>query len=187
MAFKKKISFVLFMLCVASFSNAQIIADGERKGLVQATASIYPVQQLNVSGLNIYLGGYINYHFDDKYSFRGDIYQYIGAQKKPGYLKNNTQLLAGFMRYFPYKRLDPFVGIQAGISFIETNERIGERTLNSVFALKAGLNYHVYSYFYFFVEFQYTHQPDPWRARPYDQFTGTGGLGFQLPCKNIKQ
>ncbi len=187
MEFQKKISLVLFILFVTSMGNAQILVEGERKGLLQATASVYPVQQLNVSGLTIYLGGYANYHFDDKYSFRGDIYQFIGSQKKPGYLKNNTQILAGFMRYFPIKRFDPFVGIQAGVSLIETNERIGERELNSVFAVKAGLNYHVYSYFYFFVEFQYTHQPDPWHARPYDQFTGTGGLGFQLPCKNIKQ
>ncbi|HRO76441.1 MAG TPA: hypothetical protein PLP27_09865 [Crocinitomicaceae bacterium] len=193
MGFKKEIIvFIVALFIGVNTAKAQVVENGERQGLLQATASIYPVQQLNVSGLNIYLGGYGNYYFDDKYSFRGDIFQYIGAQKKPGYLKNNTVIQAGFMRYFPMKRFDPYIGVQVGASIIETNERVGERVINSLFALKAGLNFHVYKYFYFFAELQYTHQPDPWHSRPYDTFTGTGGLGFQLPCyslakKNVKK
>lgn len=183
MEFKKKIITISLMMLTVSLVNAQIIENGERKGLLQATASIYPSQQLNTKGLNIYLGGYANYHFDDKYSFRGDVFQYISSQKKPGYIMGNTQVLAGFMRYFPVKRWDPFVGVQAGVSFIKLAERPAEITLNSVFALKTGVNYHVWHYFYFFLEFQYSHQPDPFHARPFDQFTGTGGLGFQIPCK----
>lgn len=186
MEFKKKIIIILVWMC-AFQATAQILENGERQGLLQATASIYPSQQLNVKGLNIYLGGYANYHFDDKYSFRGDVFQYIGAQKKPGYLKSNTQILAGFLRYFPIKRWDPYVGVQMGVSLIKLNERPAETTINSVFALKAGVNFHVWHYFYFFAEIQYAHQPDPLHARPFDQFSGTGGLGFQLPCRNIKQ
>lgn len=187
MEFKKKISIVVVLLAMSVTVKAQLLEKGEREGLLQATASIYPSQQLNTKGLNIYLGGYANYHFDDKYSFRGDVFQYIGAQKKPGYLKANTQILAGFMRYFPVKRWDPFVGAQVGVSWIKLNERPAETTLNAVFTLKAGVNYHVWHYFYFFAEIQYSHQPDPLHARPLDQFTGTGGLGFQIPCKNINQ
>lgn len=187
MELKKKVTALIAGFTVVSFcSTAQIIADGERAGLLQATASIYPSQQLNTKGLNLYLGGYLNYHFDDKYSFRGDIYQFIGAQSKPGYVNDHLQIQAGFMRYFPVKRLDPFVGVQVGFSAIQTNER-SERIYNAAFALKAGLNYHVYKFFYFFLECQYIHQTDPWHARPLDQFMGTGGLGFQLPVKNIRQ
>ena len=98
-----------------------------------------------------------------------------------------VQLISAFMlRYFPVKRLDPFVGLQVGFSAIQTNER-SERIYNSAFAVKSGLNYHVYKFFYFFLECQYIHQSDPWHARPLDQFMGTGGLGFQLPCKNYSQ
>ncbi|MDR0801249.1 hypothetical protein [Fluviicola sp.] len=187
MEIKRKISTLIFGFMTVSFlSTAQIIADGEREGLLQTTASIYPSQQLNTKGLNLYLGGYLNYHFDDKYSFRGDIYQFIGAQIKPGYVNDHLQVQVGFMRYFPVKRLDPFVGFQVGFSAIQTNER-SERIYNSAFAVKAGLNYHVYKFFYFFLECQYIHQVDPWHARPLDQFMGTGGLGFQLPVKNIRQ
>lgn len=187
MEIKKKISALILVFTAVSFlSAAQLIADGERAGLLQATASIYPSRQLNTKGLNLYLGGYMNYHLDDKYSFRGDIYQFIGAQTKPGYVNDHLQVQAGFMRYFPVKRLDPFVGLQVGFSAIQTNER-SERIYNSVFAVKAGLNYHVYKFFYFFLECQYMHQTDPWHARPLDQFMGTGGLGFQLPIKNIRQ
>lgn len=187
MEIKKKISLLFLVFATTgTYSTAQIIADGERAGLLQATASIYPSQQLNTKGLNLYVGGYLNYHFDDKYSFRGDIYQFIGAQTKPGYVNDHLQVQAGFMRYFPMKRLDPFVGLQVGFSAIQTNER-SERIYNSAFAVKAGLNYHVYKFFYFFLECQYVHQTDPWHARPLDQFMGTGGLGFQLPVKNIRQ
>ena len=51
------------------------------------------------------------------------------------------------------------------------------------FGLKAGVNFHVYKYFYFYAVIQYTHQADPWHKRPYDLFTGTGGLGFQIPTR----
>lgn len=187
MEIKKKISLLFLVFATTgTYATAQIIADGERAGLLQATASIYPSQQLNTKGLNLYVGGYLNYHFDHKYSFRGDIYQFIGAQTKPGYVNDHLQVQAGFMRYFPVKRLDPFVGLQVGFSAIQTNER-SERIYNSAFAVKAGLNYHVYKFFYFFLECQYMHQTDPWHARLLDQFMGTGGLGFQLPVKNIRQ
>ncbi|MNU73721.1 hypothetical protein D3C71_632070 [compost metagenome] len=187
MEIKKKISLLfLFFTALTTYSKAQIIADGERAGLLQTTASIYPSQQLNTKGLNLYVGGYMNYHFDDKYSFRGDIYQFIGAQTKPGYINDHLQVQAGFMRYFPVKRFDPFVGLQVGFSAIQTNGR-SERIYNAAFAIKAGVNYHVYKFFYFFLECQYIHQTDPWHARPLDQFMGTGGLGFQLPVKNIRQ
>lgn len=123
MEIKKKIS-VLFLgfLLAANSANTQVLAEGQRSGLLQATASIYPSQQLNTKGLNLYLGGYMNYHFDDKYSFRGDIYQFIGAQSKPGYVNDHLQVQAGFMRYFPVKRLDPFVGIQVGLSAIHSDQ-----------------------------------------------------------------
>lgn len=187
MEIKQKIGLLLFCsLSINTAIHAQILADGERSGLLQATASIYPSQQLNTTGLNLYLGGYLNYHFDDKYSFRGDIYQFIGAQSKPGYINDHLQVQAGFMRYFPFGRLDPFVGLQVGLSAVQTTER-SERIYNSAFAAKAGLNYHVYKFFYFFLEFQYIHQTDPWHARPLDQLMGTGGLGFQLPAKDIRQ
>lgn len=141
------------------------------------------MQQLNVRGLNIYVGGHANYYLEDRFSLHGEYLQYIGAQKKPGYLKGNSQILAGFMQHFPMKRWDPFVGVQAGVSLIETNERLGERSLNALFGLKAGVNFHVYKYFYFYAVIQYTHQADPWHKRPYDLFTGTGGLGFQIPTR----
>jgi hypothetical protein len=95
-------------------------------------------------------------------------------------------LLAGFNRFFPVKRFDPYVGLQAGLSIIQADGRKSD-VYNSVFGLRSGLNFHVYKFFYFFIDLQYVHQVDPWYKRPLDQFIGTGGLGFQLPTKNIRQ
>ncbi|HRP53434.1 MAG TPA: hypothetical protein PLI97_07990 [Fluviicola sp.] len=189
MEFKEKIGkwFLLAtLICWNNYFYAQILEDGERKGLVQATASIYPSQQLNRSALNIYIGGNLNVFLDHKYSVRGDVYSFISTQGKKSYISDNFQLQVGFMRFFPVKRLDPYVGLQVGLSVIQTTTR-PESVYNALFALKAGLNYHVYHYFYFFVDMQYTHQADPWASGPFDQFMGTGGLGFQIPCKNVKQ
>lgn len=163
--------------------NAQDIYEGERAGLIQGTASIYPARQLNSTGVNYYVGGHLNYHFDDKYSFRGDIFSLAGTKEKPSYIHTHTQVQAGFMRYFPVKRFDPFVGFQMGLSLIDLNERPKEMSYNASLSCVAGVNFHVYKYFYFFLEFQYTHQQDPWHTRPLDQFMGTGGLGLQFPCK----
>lgn len=182
MEFKKKI-IALFALAFAMHGLAQDIYDGERAGLLQTTASIYPSVQLNTTGINYYVGGNLNYHFDDKYSFRGDIYTLAGSKEKPSYIQSHTQIQAGFMRYFPVKRFDPFIGIQMGFSTIDLNERPNQLVYNASLSFLAGIDFHVYKYFYFFAEFQYTHQQDPWHTRPLDQFMGTGGLGIQLPCK----
>lgn len=182
MEFKKKIIAIVVITFVFS-SKAQNIYDGERAGLLQTTASIYPSVQLNTAGVNYYVGGHMNFHFDDKYSFRGDIYALAGSKEKPSYIHTHTQVQAGFMRYFPVKRFDPFVGLQMGLSALDMNERPKEMVYNASVSILAGVNFHVYKYFYFFAEFQYTHQQDPWHTRPLDQFMGTGGLGIQFPCK----
>lgn len=183
MGFQKEISILLVFWGMFQNGNAQNIYEGERAGLLQVTASIYPAIQLNTAGTNYYVGGHLNYHFDDKYSFRGDIYRFSGAKNKPGYINDHTQIQAGFMRYFPVKRLDPFVGLQMGLSAIQLNERPGNMIYNASFSVLAGVKYHVYKYFYFFAEMQYTHQQDPWHTRPLDQLLVSGGLGIQLPCK----
>lgn len=57
MEIKKKISLLFLVFATTgTYATAQIIADGERVGLLQATASIYPSQQLNTKGLNLYVG-----------------------------------------------------------------------------------------------------------------------------------
>lgn len=184
---KEKIGLVILVVILSvQTSVAQLLAKGERQGLIQSTATIYPSFQLNTKGVNIYVGGYFNYHFDNKYSFRGDGMIYTGSQTKPGYINKNYQVSAGFMRFFPIKRFDPYVGLQAGLSIIETMGR-NELVYNSLFSLKGGCNVHVYRFFYFFIDMQYQHQVDPWFKRPLDQFMASGGLGFQVPIKNIRQ
>lgn len=183
---KKKIGLAFVFSVLSACTFGQILHKGERAGLIQSTATIYPSAQLNTKGLNIYLGGYFNYHFDNKYSFRGDGQVLMGTQTKPAYIDKNYQILAGFNRYFPVKRFDPYVGIQAGLSMIQSEGR-SEMVYNSVFVLRSGLDFLVYRFFYFFIDLQYSHQVDPWHSRPLDQFMGSGGLGFQVPIKNVRQ
>lgn len=186
MEITKKIVFIgLQFFGVATWLHAQNVYEGQRAGLIQTTGSIYPSVQLNTAGVNYYVGGHMMIHLDDHYSFRGDIYTLAGSKNKPSYINDHTQIQAGFTRNFPFKRLDPFVGLQVGVSMIETNARLGSN-YHASFSLLEGVQFHVYKFFYFFAEIQYTHQQDPVYTRPLDQFMGTGGLGIQLPTKRVK-
>lgn len=166
--------------------TAQVTEEGERQGLLQGTASLYPARMLNHTVMNNYVGGHLNYYVDDHYSFRGDIFGYIDAQGDQKYLDRHIQLQAGLMRHFPVKRWDPFVGFQAGLSALELQSS-PESFLQPVFGLTTGVSFSVSRYFYFYAECSYHHMNDPVVRSPLDQLFVTGGLGFQLSTRRGSQ
>jgi hypothetical protein len=176
----------LIAVFFAGNAMAQEVSEGERAGLVQATASFYPTFMLNRGVTNNYIGGYLNIRFDDKYSFRGDIYRYLSNQTDESYINDHTFVQCGFLRHFPIKRFDPFIGATIGLSGVETNDNTQMRYQPTVDVM-AGMQFMVFHYFYFYVEAHYVHMQDPWRTTQLDQLMATGGLGFQLPVKRVIQ
>jgi hypothetical protein len=172
----------MLLLLVILPVSAQVTEDGERQGLLQGTASLYPARMLNHSMMNNYVGGHLNYYVDDHYSFRGDVFVYIDAQGDQKYLNRQIQLQAGFMRHFPVKRWDPFVGLQAGLSALELQSS-PDHFLQPVLGLTTGVSFMVSGYFYFYAECSYQHMNDPVVRSPLDQLFVTGGLGFQLSTR----
>lgn len=172
----------LIFLLFSSVARSQQLQEGQRKGLLQTTASLYPAFMLNRAIQNNYVGGHLTYYFEDKYSYRGDIWAYIDAQTETKYISNHTQLNAGFGRHFPIKRFDPFIYINMGLASIRLQSQ-KENTLQPTLGTTIGLHYNVSRFFYFFGECVYTHMKDVSRVGNLDQLYVSGGLGFQIPTR----
>lgn len=176
---------ILLGMCLIGYQsvNAQNLEEGQRNGLLQATASFYPSWMLNHKVQNNYIGGHFAYYFEDHYSFRGEIMAYIDAQGDQKYVDKHVQVQAGFGRHFPIKRWDPFVYGQMGLSAVQL-KNYSDAHLQPTIGLIVGVHYNVSRFFYFFAEGQYNHTNDPERKGPMDQIYVSGGLGFQLPTKH---
>jgi hypothetical protein len=159
---------------------AQNLAEGERKGLIQATASLYPAWMLNHDVQNNYVAGHFAYYVDDHYSFRGEILSYIDAQSEEKVLNDHVQVQAGFGRHFPIKRWDPFVYVQMGLGAVQL-DGFDRRYYQPSAGITAGVHYNVSRFFYFFAEAEYHHLQNPEYVGNLDQVFVSGGLGFQFP------
>jgi hypothetical protein len=164
------------------YCRAQVLENGQRAGLIQATASLYPSWMLNHDVRNNYIGGHFAYYFEDNYSFRGEALVYIDAQGENKVINDHVQLQVGFGRHFPIKRFDPFVYGQMGLAAIQL-QGTSQRYFQPVIGLTAGAHYNVSRFFYFFAETSYMHMPNPARTGKLDQLMVSGGLGFQFPTR----
>lgn len=170
------------MLVLGTALRAQQLELGQRKGLLQATASFYPSWMLNHNVKNNYIAGHVTYYFDDHYSFRGEALVYIDAQGENKVINDHVQIQTGFGRHFPVKRWDPFVYAQIGLSAIQL-QGYTQRYYQPTVGLTFGTHYNVSRFFYFFAECSYTHMQNPVRVGPLDQLLVSGGLGFQFPTR----
>ncbi len=181
------IVFILF----STFVQSQNLSVGERKYLLKATGSLYKANMLNFDVTHYYVGGNMEFFFDNKYSFRGDIYSLIGEKGNFEYsmIKSN-QLSAGFNRNFSKNNWNPFIGIYTGLTQLRFNSML--QTFAPVdpiiqyvphVGLTIGSQYYFYKYFHFFGEIRYSHQMNPLRNQLLDEISYSAGLGFQLPLK----
>jgi hypothetical protein len=173
---------LLVLICIAGPLGSQVVENGERRGLIQATASFYPAWMLHSPAKNNYLAGHLAYYFDDHYSFRGEVLVYIDAQTSTKVLNDHVQIQAGFGRHFPVKRWDPFVYAQMGLASVQLQWN-PKRYYQPVAGVTIGTHYHVSRFFYFFAEASYTHMANPERVGNLDQVLVSGGLGFQFPTR----
>ena len=178
---------IMSCLLVAGFiqqTTAQKLEEGQRRGLVQANASLYPAFMLNHPIQNNYVAGHTTYYFHDKYSFRGEALAYIDAQKEVKYLSRHYQVEVGFGRHFPVKRWDPFIYYTMGLASVRL-QTASKNYVQPTIGIIVGLHYNVNRFFHFFAEGHYGHMQDPGREINLDQIYVSGGLGFQLPTRNL--
>ena len=194
--------FILSGLCF-TISFAQDDNTFIKQGLLKATATISPAFMLQQSVENIYINGESEYFIENRISVRGDLYWFLGSQKKPSLLNQNSFIVSGALYHFPKRNLDYFIGFQPGISFVQPNiiyVHAGPGTLINwvdipspskvcpTISAITGITYYVGDYFNFFLNIRYT------KARYFgggqdvlnlDQLIISGGLGFDIDTKKF--
>lgn len=159
---------------------AQELTKGERKGLIQATGTIYPVKSLTTSNAYNYLNGHTSYFFDDHFSFRGDLW----SKKIKQASDNVTETKVEFSTLYHYNknRFSTFGGFGTGLGMFSSPALSSKQFIPSL-SLIIGEQFHVNNYFYFFIDAHLFFRKDVNFTRWNSELTASGGLGFQFPCR----
>ncbi len=180
---------LLSLSAEAQKSSPEII----RKGLLRAQATISPAVMLNDGALNIYVQGDMDYFLSRKVSVRADAYYFIDTQGD-GDLRHNHGVFFGANYHFPLGRLDPYVGLQPGASYVQAakympwGENGHEVEVNSTgtivpnISATAGLNFYLGRFVHFMTNIRYVHgkHATPWGNRPLDEFRFSFGVGWNV-------
>lgn len=171
------------------------------EGLVRATAT-FSVGFMNRQTLNGYLHGIVEYYVDDRVSVRGDGFlslfsssktadTAIGINLSEPLLMNHSLFVGGSYHFGKQPELDPYLGIQPGVSFSKYNEFIlgpngdliqGDMSVSPVLSALAGFNYYSGKYFHLFVEGRYIrgiHMAGG-NVKYLDEFRLSFGIGFDI-------
>lgn len=160
-----------------------------RPGLLKATATISPGRMLHNKANSIYVSGFLEYVLDRKYSFRGDVFQFVDASYSDGSLLEPNfmnRLYFGAFRHFGKKNLKFYTGAQAGMTFMQYYHSFSQGRKFSVepsFALKAGTTFYVWKYFHFFADLTYVNSTTRglvFGSQKMDELIFSAGLGFQI-------
>ena len=163
-----------------------------KPNLIKASATISPGRMLQNKANSIHLSGFLEYVIDKKYSFRGDVFQFIDATYSTKSIIEPTfqnKLFFGIFRHFGTNNLKFYSGIQMGTSVITYNQSFLTGNTTHVapsFSLKTGASYYVWKYFHFFADFTYvnsTLRGTSIGPHKMDEFIFSAGLGFHLQVK----
>ncbi|HEU4717509.1 MAG TPA: hypothetical protein VFU15_06740 [Bacteroidia bacterium] len=144
---------------------------------------------------NVYLHGTVEYYFDERFSMRGDGYYFVNKMKTPGGMKNNHTLeVGGSWHLWKGSMIDPFIGLGAGISYVQiqpadiTNgaglvlkNYAYPAHLDPVWGPRAGVNFFSAKVFHFFVEAQYvmgSYRPSEGPILSLNEVRVSAGLGW---------
>lgn len=161
------------------------------KGLLKAT-STFSLGLQNENTQNYYLSGMISFQMDNRFSFRGDGFYFLGGSGNRVRFDHNHQVFAGLVAHFNltdqlyfYTGLQPGVAYTRGTEYPTLNE---DGTLSSKFAWNpvmsglAGVTYYAPKWFHVFFETRYLtgkHQSDSYVVH-LDEIRFSFGLGFHL-------
>jgi hypothetical protein len=161
-----------------------------RPGLVKASATITPGRILQNKANSIYINGFLEYVVDYKYSFRGEIFQFVDAKysvdskfRNPNYM---NRIYFGSFRNLGKKNFKITTGAQMGVlmtdyDYSSSTER--QFYVAPSFALKAGAEYYVWDYFHFFANLTYANSAirgTQTGTHKMDEILFSAGLGFQI-------
>jgi hypothetical protein len=160
-----------------------------RPRLIKASATITPGRMLQNKANSIYLNGFLEYVVDEKYSFRGEIFQFIDAKyagnssfTNPNYM---NRIYFGGFRHFGKKNFKIATGAQMGVLMVDYDYSAFERQFYVApsFALKVGADYYVWDYFHFFANLTYVNsniRGTQTGIHKMDELLFSAGLGFQI-------
>ena len=182
---KKKIVFwiCLFVLpiCLSAQDNILI-----RKGLLSGRLTIAPSKMLDNNSSPFYAHASIEAFLQDRVSFIGEGFYYLGENSESKTFDYNHNLLFGLAWHFTRKNNDLFFALQPGLSFTRLNE--AESVLmkthlgvNPVISPTIGYNFYLSKYFHFFVQTRFivgAHKYDVYRSL--NEFRFSAGLGFNI-------
>lgn len=179
--------------CVSNVWSQDVEA-GERQGLLEVSASIYPTFSMNYKSNMNFVGGHMAYQLDDKYSFRGDILAMTSTQSGKAIYNDYFLIETGVVRNISVKRFDFFLGLEFGMAGIQLYRDNNSLILNApplyryyqpVWDAMLGFKFHVSPYFYFYGETKFLNNRNPEANSLQSNLAVTGGLGLQLPTKKF--
>ena len=160
-----------------------------KRGLLKASATISPGKMLQNKANSIYISGFLEYALNDRYSLRGDVFQFVDASYSDASLLEPlfmNRLYFGAFRHFGKKNLKFYLGAQHGMTFMQYYHSFSQGRKFSVepsFALKAGTTFYVWKYFHFFADVTYVNSTTRglmFGSQKMSELIFSAGLGFQI-------
>lgn len=174
------------------------------KGILRFQGTFSAGYNTAFKSLNYFLHGDLEYHFDDRWSVRSDIYYFLNSRTPDDVVepfKYQHSLLTG-MQYHALKgRLDWYMGIQPGFVFGQRQYAqitALEGTLNplaepqkamaAVFSVNTGINYYANHFFHLFLQVRYNGGwfSDNYSVASLNEFRASFGLGFFVRVKKTR-
>jgi len=181
---KKEIVILLFAWALCANAIAQKDSAYVHRGLLRAgaTYAVGTMPSLHIN--NVYLTGNLEYYTDSKISVRGDVSYFFNSLGNNSLLKQNQQLFFGACYHFSVpSHLDPFIGLQPGIAYVQLNSEYSDpATVSPLASAVAGLNYYADKWFHIMVNVRYvvgTHL-DGVSLFSLNEVSFAFGLGFDL-------
>jgi hypothetical protein len=163
------------------------------QGLLKASATISPGKMIQNGSSTINLSGFLEYFIDNKFSLRGDVYQFIDDQNSTITSINpsfQNRLFFGAFYNYGKGNIRWYNGFQMGLT--TTNYLFNSITGDYKWSLapstsfKTGVSYYVWKYFHFFADVTYlnsTLRGASFGSQRMDEIIFSGGLGFQIQTK----
>lgn len=153
---KTKYIILLLLLC-ANLANTFAQDKGEdiiRGGLIKVAGNIGPGFLLKPSFTALYVSCDAEGYLNKRVSIRGDLSFYVGSPQRINHLAHNHSLFFGMSYHLPFKKLDPFIGLQPGVSIVQgyKDDGVTLATTNAVPVISAitGFHYYIGRFFHFY-------------------------------------
>lgn len=181
-------SLAIMLLCTG-LSLAQ--ESFQERRLLASSMTISPSKMLNRDQSNIYLSGFLEWHFDANVSFRGDTYLFIDSNADDPFVYQAFRNYFGVQYNHWTGNWVNSIGFQPGVTVMESN-LVDENglshgsKLSPSMALRVGTSYYFWKYFHFFANVSYTKSKltgIPRSPHGTDEIFFSAGLGFQIPTK----